>query len=41
MVADSDAESCCTVDVTVEVLVVFTSSNVIHRNTVTKVNNDI
>ena len=41
MVADNEAESCCTGALTVDVLVVLISSNVIHRKTVTKVKTDI
>ena len=41
MVAEIDADSCWTVELTVDVFVVLMSSNVIHKKTVTKVKTEI
>lgn len=41
MVADIEAESCCMEELTVDVFVVFISSNVIHKKTVIKVKTEM
>lgn len=41
MTEDIEADSCWTEELTVDVFVVLISSNIIHKNTVTKVNTEI